>query len=530
MIKLVCILFLMYGFTLTGQNLEKYLKRDSLTTTGGDALVHEGAIYLIKGKKANLSVNNSFDPIIYQMDYSLNLLDSLRLSGIISPTPSAVNAFFTKITSVGTDSLAVTFGVFENSTTISRYFVVFLNSSLDVLSSFSLNDVGDSLVYYILNCKEYNNTLLLSGALGNNTPNVTDGFLAQFDYEGNKLNEVIIPVDTFLQLPFPIPFPKLSIGDFYPVPDGFLVSFYPYQLSLNMGFIDTAFTLNRLMYVKDTASNYGHQLEQNIQFIENQANEPKLVTQTASYLDTLFLPPDTVGYTYYYRNLSMVSLNSNYEFDKIDTFAYSKNKIFDTIYTEVTTFDYGMFAVNNAKDSAMIMATDMEPSPFYYLKPNNTTYITCFNPNTGQTNWSKVYSNGYAHNGQEVLSLPDNKWLLVFDEYNWDKFGENSLAIHLIIIDGKGNPIGINEDEEKALGQEPFIFPNPAKDQLTVGALHWPGNVYNYQLTDLKGALVQKGVLPVSGKINLLEILKGVYVLSITNQTGFGWARKVIID
>jgi hypothetical protein len=42
--------------------------------------------------------------------------------------------------------------------------------------------------------------------------------------------------------------------------------------------------------------------------------------------------------------------------------------------------------------------------------------------------------------------------------------------------------------------------------------------------------VVQKGALPIGGNITLAENLHGIYVLTITNQTGFGWARKVVLE
>lgn len=526
---LVLLIILLNAFTLKGQVIEQYVFRDSLTI-GRDAIYHDGAIFLVKGKKQNLIQLNCGDPILYKLDNSLNLLDSLQLSTLISPTSKFIDCYFANLVKISTDTIAITLNIYEDSVNLSQSFVVFLNTSLAYLGKFSLNDLGDSLVYGIQKCKQLNKGLLISGTKYNTNLgyNKGDGFIAEFSFQGIKLKEGVIPWDTLQTWPFPPPWPLISIADFYSLNSGFLVSFYPFHYYYNLAEFDSSLTLKKLIAVKDTPWGFGVDL--NVQFIEHLGNQPKIVTQTTRFMTNIVLPPDTVGYGYDYHNLAMITLGSNYEFASIDTFTFSKNQIFDTIISETTSLDYGLFDVNSTKDTALIMSTNMQPSVFYFSKPNPSTYISNFNPNSGLVNWSKVFNKGYVHDAQQVVSMPNNRWLLLFNEYNWDKFGNETMCIHLFIIDSNGNPIGITENEEKALSQEPMVYPNPASTHLTIGNLHWPGNQYTYQITDTKGALVLSGALPISGQITLPEALNGVYVITITNQTGFGWARKVVIE
>jgi len=528
MIRTLFFIVLSTHFSIFGvaQNIDKYIKGDTLTFSVS-AISNNESIYLIKGKGRQLSFIAVDDPILYKLDKALNIKDSLSLKTLVNPAPQSVSAFFVNMAFKGDDTLVVTFNVNFNSSSGAGV-VAMLDTSFSQLSQFSLNLPGDSVRYGIQKQKIEGNTILLSGSTSKaSIPLMSSPYLARYDFSGNKIAECIIPIDTFLSLSFPPLSPNLSIGDFAYVPEGFLVSFYPYSLPTNLALIDSTFTLSQLIEVKDQPN--GYLIDSHIQFLESDNELPKLISETSFFLDSIFLPPDTVGYSYDYKNISIISLDSNYAFSSIDTFAFSKNKVIDTVFQYLLRFDYNLFAINQNQDTALVMSTDMEPSAFYFSKPANTTYLSCFNPKTGTLYWSRIFNNGYSHDAKNLVYLENNKWLLSFNEYNWDKYGDETMCIHLIVIDANGNPIGITENEEIALTQEPIVYPNPASTQLTVGALHWPGNVYNYQLSDLKGACVQEGVLPETGQINLNQNLEGVYILTITNQTGFGWARKIIV-
>jgi hypothetical protein len=529
-LKELSVLLVLICLTLSiqAQNVDTYLKRDTFTLAT-EAISHKGYLYLIKGKGPSIiSTTASEQPILYKLDHSLTIVDSLDLSTIISPTAQSVNAWISNLLFKGDDTLIVTLNLsYVNGNSSGA--IILLDSAFNIFNQFSITQPNDSSVYFINNCKLYGNDLIVSGSssLKSNAA-VSSPYLAQVDVFGNKKKECVIPYDTFLTQPFPPLGSLLSLSDFAYVPSGFLASFYPYSMTTNLVLIDSSFSSYNLLSVKDKP--WGYLLDSHIQFLELDGHDPKLITETSIFSDSIKATPNTIEYNKDYKNISLITLDSNYGFGSIDTFHFCENRVIDTIFQFSLRFDYGLFDVNPSKDTALVVSTDMEPSFFYSLKPVNTSYLTCFNPNTGGVYWSKTFNNGYAHDAANVVSLEGNRWFLAFNEYNWDKYAGENMSIHMMVIDGNGNPIGINEDEEKALAQEPIVYPNPANDYLTVANLHWPGNDYTYQISDANGRVVQKGALPIGGNITLAENLHGIYVLTITNQTGFGWARKVVLE
>ena len=68
--------------------------------------------------------------------------------------------------------------------------------------------------------------------------------------------------------------------------------------------------------------------------------------------------------------------------------------------------------------------------------------------------------------------------------------------------------------EESGIGSSITIFPNPAKDMLTIKSVKSLKNV-QYGIYDLLGKTIKKGYLPLSGKLNIYEIPKGIFILKV---------------
>ncbi|HIA36567.1 MAG TPA: T9SS type A sorting domain-containing protein, partial [Flavobacteriales bacterium] len=68
--------------------------------------------------------------------------------------------------------------------------------------------------------------------------------------------------------------------------------------------------------------------------------------------------------------------------------------------------------------------------------------------------------------------------------------------------------------EESGIGSSITIFPNPAKDMLTIKSVKSLKNV-QYGIYDLLGKTIKKGYLPLSGKLDIYEIPKGIFILKV---------------
>lgn len=68
--------------------------------------------------------------------------------------------------------------------------------------------------------------------------------------------------------------------------------------------------------------------------------------------------------------------------------------------------------------------------------------------------------------------------------------------------------------EESEMESSITIFPNPAKDMLTIKSGESLKNV-QYGIYDLLGKTIKKGYLPLSGKLDINEIPKGIFILKV---------------
>ena len=63
------------------------------------------------------------------------------------------------------------------------------------------------------------------------------------------------------------------------------------------------------------------------------------------------------------------------------------------------------------------------------------------------------------------------------------------------------------------------VYPNPSSDNLTLDISHYLGEDLSYQIVDIKGVLVQKGMINNKiTNINLSELLTSSYYLHIYNS------------
>jgi hypothetical protein len=75
-------------------------------------------------------------------------------------------------------------------------------------------------------------------------------------------------------------------------------------------------------------------------------------------------------------------------------------------------------------------------------------------------------------------------------------------------------------DIKEIVEQNAFsVYPNPSSDNLTLDISHYLGEDLSYQIVDIKGVLVQKGIINNKiTNINLSELLTSSYYLHIYNS------------
>jgi len=490
--------------------IDNYLVREQYTVFNYSSC-SDTNIFLLKGTQDAFVGLLADNHVLYRLDMNLNIKDSIIIKDHL-PTDIDRIWFFGSPGGLYSDTLILVFHTQKNNA-LNNPYVFRINPDFSFIDTLRIDTIMSvTSMFY----DKMHQQFIVGGSV--QTGNLSELALVKTDVSGHVLVSNSINPNTLLPAANYATFTTISVFD-----NSIIATIYP-TFSEQIAVFDTALVLQKLDWMRDTFMASG-----NPQLLSMPNAPPKVFTMVSRMDYSAGVPPPT-GYDTRYKNIGLITMDSTFSFSRLDTFLYTKNRLYDTIFGYETKLNFGTFAGNHTRDTVVVMATNIDVPFNYFLKPATWTYIHSLNASTGQNYWTKIYNNGYAHDAQAVVRLPDNKWLLAFNEYNWDKYPGESICIHLIIIDSNGNPIDITEDEEIALNQEPVVFPNPAQDYLSIGNLHWPGNTYTFQLTDLSGRIVQSGDLPINGTISLPERLNGIYLLTITNQTGFGWARKIVID
>lgn len=209
-------------------------------------------------------------------------------------------------------------------------------------------------------------------------------------------------------------------------------------------------------------------------------------------------------------------MNNNYSFVRIDTFAFSgKNSTSPngTINPKptISAFDY-----INPDSALMVMPGQEMIYTFGYAdRFANDVHMYNYNGVNENLNWHKIYNNGYTQSSfSPVTVLPNNQYLVILNEYNWDKYPYDNLSIHLMILNGNGDLIGTPELTHYR--QALKVFPNPCSDQVTIENLE-PAREgsYTYELVTIAGTILEKGSINLNGRINFKREFTGPHILRV---------------
>jgi len=164
----------------------------------------------------------------------------------------------------------------------------------------------------------------------------------------------------------------------------------------------------------------------------------------------------------------------------------------------------------------------------YINKESQPMYFYNYNVNDMTLNGVQKITPSYPWDPHfAVSSFSDGRILLGMNEYNWDRFGNNTMAIHWMIIPRGGTPrdgTPGNQDTASVIGSRIIkVFPTPSSGLLQLDGVpaHW--TKLNYSLTDMKGSRVASGEFTqpeLTIQLNTLGISTGLYMLQIENATG----------
>lgn len=252
-------------------------------------------------------------------------------------------------------------------------------------------------------------------------------------------------------------------------------------------------------------------------FIPQSNNPPFTIGTSTTHISVI------PGITF---NMATSYLDSNLSLSKIDTFQFSGT---DTRYYNNPKAYYDGFDYNTTDSVFLVMAGQWMDAGYYTQTDSNDIYIYNYNGSTHQLNWMKVYNSGYNNNymaSGEVL--PGNRYLVVLNEYNWDKMITDNMAVHLMILNYKGDIL--SETRLKVPNTKLQVFPNPASTFLNIKLPETENTVFSYELVSIGGSKVSSGLLsPENPTINVRQIPAGTYILRCSSSQS-QLEQKVVIE
>jgi len=512
-ITFLLLVFVVY-YKVAAQISERYIKPDTFSLSNS-AIYLDNHIFLDVAKGAYFDIHQE-SIWLFKLNLQLETIDSVSLSALF-PTTGINRLTVTYLASFANDTIILCLQKTDtlNNCLTTEAIVAFFDKNLNLLDSALISSSIDQRPYFILRLRVIEQKkMLISGHLYPYCQtSIKDGFVAELDStltivkEGRVLNSQLLNSS------------KGSIYDIWKVSNNYIGLFEGLTWTNHLAVFNDSMQLQSIQNL----SGPGMTLTGTNQFIESSGSIPLVYTLG---MFPKWGPPGP--WADEYRYLALITLNTNYGFSRLDTFMYtSDNYLPDEYYIPKVS---KQSISRQLSDSVLFFSNDVLPLIAYYSsKPSTNSYIHNVNTNTMTSNWHKVYNNGYTFMSQQILSLPGNKTLLMFNEYNWDKYPYENLATHLIIIDGQGNPIGIPEEEQ--FSEVPTLYPNPvaAGGVLQLSGLR-EGKTYQYYLNSTSGHTVQQGTLTTEHSIHLNNLPAGVYTLSITNKYGWGWATKVVVQ
>lgn len=227
-----------------------------------------------------------------------------------------------------------------------------------------------------------------------------------------------------------------------------------------------------------------------------------------------------------YQNLLLGVVDTSNRLSYVDTFALG-GVYADTLsinYTN-TGAPFDMLDDSNL-DSVRIVQSPISMNFLYYASEHaNPIFIYNYNVNTGQMNWTKKLVSGYPQGYRlAVAALSRGRTLVGINEYNHDRFGNNSLAIRWLILDSNGS---ISLDEYHLLSRKRLdLYPNPAAGSVK---LSMEGDLpHQVQVYNSSGVLIFRAE-EIQANIDLSELEPGIYYLNFSWKDGSAEAHRLIV-
>ena len=501
-LKFIFILVLSIASSVSyGQILEKYIHRNPFTFSSASAYLDNHIYYNIAGNQVWDIL--SFEQWIVKSDLSLNAVDSIELFDELN-IDSTHFAEFMRLKSTNNSLVLIinefmpdTVGI--NQFTFRGHFVQF-SSDLTVIRHAIIED-SDYMGVHLSDAVKLGSDWVLSGWV------TTDTSLAPL----------------IVSLKPGSPNPNLHL-----FPDSI---FYRDEVLANIEWVDSIFLASISTPFGSTTDRIVV-LDSNLSILRlvdmyDPSGEPVYFPNAGFFVQRptqapIFLSSAVGDYQFGQNQPYMLAgagiMDDQYSFTRIDTFRFSglnSTSPTGTINPKPTlsAFDY-----KTPDSSLMVMpGQEMIYTFGYGDRFANDVHMYNYNGVNENLNWHKIYNNGYTQSSfSPVTVLPNNQYLVILNEYNWDKYSYDNLSIHLMILNGNGDLL--DQTEMPHFRESLKAFPNPFSNLIQVEGLTDEQASSAFELVNASGQKVASGKINAEGLIELENQYSGPHILRIFQE------------
>ena len=485
---------------LKAQVKEAYFHKDTFTISESVASLGQ-SIFINKCR------GGYFDSFIgkqqlLRLDHDLVITDSLGVNQIFN-IPANHEVYCTMISSIGVNQAVAIFNQQYQRVHLgityrfSKMHILLFDSLLNVNHQFTLN--SDSVYLRLGSVTLDKDTLYFTGHVADTLFKNLKSIIIKSTKDGSWTKAKTYPQSIFIDKPV---FSTMFFKD-----EKILVSLSShFNGAERFVILDRDFNLLESLIPRDTTGPdfFFHAFG----FFVDVPNEPPVFMSSLSLFRTDIQPQ-----TYYFM-MGVGQFDSSLHIAQIDSFPYSGFDRGDFIGPKpyLDAFDY------ESPDSAVMIMPGQEINAMNFsFQDSNDMYIYNYNAVTKSMNWIKVYNSGYSNSMVSAVEvLPGNRYLIMLNEYNWDKYSYPNTSIHLMILDSKGNIVG--EEEHPYLRNHLTVYPNPFSHELRVEGLPERSKPFTYTLYNMSGQELESGKLGEDGTIITTTQQTGSYIIQILDE------------
>ncbi len=223
---------------------------------------------------------------------------------------------------------------------------------------------------------------------------------------------------------------------------------------------------------------------------------------------------NTAGATYPYTVDSLISITGSNAFTSDEFYYY----FYDWEVTETPCYSNAIPVQVEVKDQLQ--------AAFSYRQQYDTLSFTALNPEA--TYWRWNFGDGSIDTVQHpIYAYGDTgKYVVTLTTGTANCRGTISLPV---VISELGDP-GIISNHQKDLNNSISIFPNPARDRITIHLQTQSVSPLHLQVSDLTGKIMHKAQFQQETTLNIQEYPKGAYLLQIQPTQNEGYRQLIIVN